>query len=126
MVVESVQLRKIAYARSGDKGSNANIGVIAYTPEGFAFLKEHLVEEKVKEFFSALGAKTVKRYLLPNLDAINFVLEGVLAGGGSLSLRTDAQGKALGQAILEMTLAVPEEKLIAMLRDCNKNEGQIV
>jgi hypothetical protein len=116
MIVEVIPLRKIAYARSGDKGSHANIGVLAYTPEGFSFLEEYLTEEKVKEFFTALNPKAVKRYPLPNLEAINFVLEGVLAGGGSLSLRIDSQGKALGQAILEMPISVPEEKLMAMLK----------
>lgn len=95
-------LRDIAYARSGDKGSNANIGVIAYTEDGYTFLKEFLTKERVHEFFNGLEIKGVKRYELPNLWALNFILEGALDGGGSRSLRIDAQGKALGQAILEM------------------------
>lgn len=98
-----MKLKDLAYARSGDKGANANIGVIAYNKEGYRFLKERLTEEKVAEYFSALGSRKVRRYELPKLLAFNFVLYGALDGGGSVSLRTDAQGKALGQAILQMT-----------------------
>lgn len=101
-------LGKIAHARSGDKGSSSNIGVIAYTPEGYAFLQKALTSDKVKNYFQGLGLQNVVRYELPNLGALNFVLEGALAGGGSRSLRIDAQGKALGQAILELELEVPE------------------
>lgn len=104
---EIIRLERIAYARSGDKGSSANIGVIAYKEKGFFFLKDYLVEEKVFNFFKPLGLSSVKRYELPNLWALNFILEGVLAGGGSRSLRFDSQGKALGQAILEMPIEIP-------------------
>lgn len=96
------RLKEIAYARSGDKGDNANIGVIAYKEEDYAFLKSFLTKERVQEYFKALGVKDVNRYELPNLWALNFVLLNALSGGGSLSLRTDSQGKALGQALLEM------------------------
>lgn len=95
-------LREMAYARSGDKGSHSNIGVIAYDEKGYLFLQEHLTAEKVAQFFQPLKPWKVMRYELPNLLALNFVLYGVLDGGGSVSLRIDAQGKALGQAILEM------------------------
>lgn len=115
MIIEKIHLRQIAYARSGDKGSSANIGVIAYTQEGFNFLREHLTKEVVHEFFLPLDPESTIRYELPNLWALNFLLYGVLAGGGSCSLRTDAQGKALGQAILEMSIKVPEDKLGMML-----------
>jgi hypothetical protein len=101
-----MKLKELAYARSGDKGSNANIGVIAYSRENYLFLKEHLTEGKVAQYFSCLGGRTVKRFELPNLLAFNFVLYGALDGGGSISLRTDAQGKALGQAILQMSFEV--------------------
>lgn len=104
MANEGLVVGELAYARSGDKGSNSNIGVIAYTPEGYAVLKELLTAEKVAVFFHQLGVTSVKRYELPNLGALNFMLEGALAGGGSRSLRIDAQGKALGQAILELKL----------------------
>jgi hypothetical protein len=115
MIIEIISLRQIAYARSGDKGSNANIGVIAYTHEGYVFLKEYLTAKRVEEFFKPLGVTMTKRYELPNLDALNFVLYGVLAGGGSRSLRIDSQGKALGQALLELPIQVPEERFFTML-----------
>ena len=101
-----MKLKELAYARSGDKGSNVNIGVIAYTHENYIFLKERLTEEMVASYFASLGIRRVKRYELPNLLAFNFMLYGALAGGGSVSLRIDAQGKALGQAILQMSLEV--------------------
>lgn len=97
-------LRKIAYARSGDKGSSVNIGVIAIDPNDYPFLAERLTEERVARFFKTLNPRAVRRYLLPNLHALNFILEGVLPGGGSLNLRVDAQGKTLGQALLELSL----------------------
>jgi hypothetical protein len=101
-----MKLKELAYARSGDKGSNVNIGVIARNKEDYLFLRERLTGEKVAQYFSALGIREVKRFELPNLLAFNFVLYGALEGGGSVSLRTDAQGKALGQAILQMSFEV--------------------
>ena len=109
MKTKTIPLREIAYARSGDKGCSANIGVIAYTEQGYALLKEHLTAAKVEDFFKTLGVRRTTRYELPNLWALNFVLEGILAGGGSRSLRTDAQGKALGQALLQMNLRIQGE-----------------
>ena len=106
-----VRLGEIAYARSGDKGSGANVGVIAHTPEGFAYLRKALPAARVERFFKQLGCGRVVRYELPNLHAFNFVLPGVLAGGASRSLRTDAQGKALGQALLELELDLSETDL---------------
>ena len=105
-----VRLGDIAHARSGDKGSSANVGVIAYTTDGFAFLRSALTEARVAEHFKPLGPTEVKRYELPKLEALNFVLTGILAGGGSRSLRVDAQGKALGQAILEIELPTDGER----------------
>lgn len=80
-------LKELAYARSGDKGSSANIGVIAYTEQDYRFLCEHLTADRVGDFFKCLAPRSVKRYELPNLWALNFVLTGVLDGGGSRSLR---------------------------------------
>lgn len=111
MIMETVHLREIAYARSGDKGADANIGIIAYTPEGYEFLNDFLTKDIVQGYFSPLGVKETIRYELPNLGALNFVLKGVLDGGGSRSLRIDAQGKTLGQALLEMPIQVPEKIL---------------
>ncbi|MBN9378753.1 MAG: hypothetical protein BGO14_07765 [Chlamydiales bacterium 38-26] len=97
-------LKDIAYARSGDKGSSANIGIVAYDLKGYEFLIKYLTAETVQNYFKTLGVASTIRYELPNLLALNFVLQGVLAGGGSRSLRIDAQGKVLGQALLEMEL----------------------
>src|SRR5690349_1233528 len=109
MTMAKVRLGDIAYARSGDKGSGANVGVIAASPAAYDVLRERLTAVAVEKFFEKLGARGVKRYELPNLGALNFVLPDVLGRGGSLSLRTDAQGKALGQQILEMTIDVPDD-----------------
>lgn len=114
--IARISLGSIAHSRSGDKGSNANIGVIAYTQAGYDLLKTDLTEKKVAEFFFALSPRKIIRYELPNLMAFNFVLEGVLEGGGSRSLRSDAQGKALGQAILEMPLLIPADLLEHVIR----------
>src|SRR6267378_1061513 len=106
-----IRLGEIAYARSGDKGSSGNVGVIARTPQGFAVLRSYLSAARVEKFFKPLGVGKVIRYELPNLGALNFILPGVLAGGASRSLRTDAQGKTLGQAILEMKLTITKTDL---------------
>ena len=113
--MKTLRLGQIAYARSGDKGSSANIGVIARTPSGFELLRSTLSAEKVKEFFELLGVDVVTRYELPNLGALNFVLTNILDGGGSVTLRNDAQGKALGQALLEMTLDVQDDAVVQLL-----------
>ena len=106
-----IRLGEIAYARSGDKGSSANVGVIARTPQGFAVLRSYLSAARVGKFFKPLGVRKVLRYELPNLGALNFLLPGILAGGASRSLRTDAQGKTLGQAILEMKFMITKRDL---------------
>ncbi len=105
----TVPLRSLAKARSGDKGAHANIGVIALEEEHFAKLKEVLTEERVAAYFAGLEPSAVQRYELPKLQALNFVLKGVLQGGGNSSLRIDAQGKALAQALLEMPIEMNED-----------------
>lgn len=117
-----VRLGEIACARSGDKGSGANVGVIAHTPEGFHYLREALSARRVGKFFKPLGLGKVVRHELPNLGAFNFILPGVLAGGASRSLRIDAQGKALGQALLEMELEI-SEKVLARCKPRRKNRS---
>src|SRR5436309_8777420 len=102
-----VSLSSIAHGRSGDKGNHANVAVIAYTPAGYAFLREFLTPRRVWEYFSALGPKQVVRYEVPNVLGLNFVLHDVLAGGASRSLRTDSQGKTLALALLQMSLDSP-------------------
>ncbi len=99
-----MKLIELATARSGDKGEHANIGVIARNLQAYEKLVANLTAEKVQEYFSSLKPEKVERFLLPNLCACNFVLHNVLKGGGSLNLHIDAQGKALGQALLEMEL----------------------
>jgi hypothetical protein len=106
--MSKVRLGTIAYARSGDKGAGANVGVIARTPADYDVLRRSLTAERVEAFFRPLGAGRVVRYELPNLGALNFILPNILDGGGSLSLRIDAQGKGLGQALLELELEIPE------------------
>lgn len=112
----TIPLRDIAFARSGDKGRGANIGVIAYTDAGYRFLVRELTTERVAKYLAPLGSLNTVRYELPNLMALNFVLPLVLGGGGSRSLRIDAQGKALGQALLQMPMEISDEELSQCLR----------
>jgi hypothetical protein len=100
----SVRLGDLAHARSGDKGNRANIGVVAFDPGGYAWLKEHLTEGLVADYLRPLGIGAVRRYELPRILGFNFVIEGALGGGASRSLRLDSQGKALAVALLEIRL----------------------
>jgi hypothetical protein len=106
-----VRLARIATARSGDKGAGSNVGVIARSDAAYAFLKEHLDAERVRAHRAKITAGSVKRYEADNLRLLNFLLEDSLGGGGSASLRTDAQGKTHGLAVLRMELDVPQEVL---------------
>ena len=99
-----VKLGDIAQARSGDKGDGSNVGIFAHSPEDYAFLKRELTAERVKAHFSKICLGEVDRYEADNLLALNFILHDSLGGGGSESLKTDAQGKTHGLAILEMEL----------------------
>lgn len=114
---QRVRLRRIAFARSGDKGDHANVGVAARSPVAFAWLREHLPAERVQRFFADLCRGGVERYELGGLRAFNFVLRHALGGGGTLSLRADHQGKTLGQALLTLELDVPESVLAATPAD---------
>ncbi len=109
-----IRLGDIAHGRSGDKGNHANIGLIAFTAAGGAFLETHVTAELVRQYFRDLNPEKVERFALPKLFAFNFVLKNVLGGGASDSLRTDTQGKALATALLEMQLPDPDN-LAAML-----------
>lgn len=108
-----IRLGEIAHARSGDKGSGATLGIIAYTKQGYDVLRDTLTAAAMEAYFKPMGAVGVKRYEVPNLHVLNFVLPEVLAGGGSRSLRLDAQGKAVGQVALEMTIDVPANRVDA-------------
>jgi hypothetical protein len=95
-----IQLRQIAHARSGDKGDTANIGLIALKPEYYPILVEQVTAERVKQHFTGICKGAVERYELPNLKALNFLLHESLGGGGTISLKTDPQGKTLSSALL--------------------------
>ncbi|HEX2960432.1 MAG: hypothetical protein ACM3UR_02420 [Bacteroidota bacterium] len=101
-----IKLRDIAHGRSGDKGDAANIGVIAYDDKGFEILQKYLTAEKVKEHFKGICQGKVERFELPNLRALNFLLHETLGGGGTVSLKHDAQGKTLAAALLRMELDI--------------------
>jgi hypothetical protein len=108
----ALHLYDIAYARSGDKGSGANIGVVVRDPNLYPLLETWLTVERVQSYFAPLEPGPVRRYCLPNLYAVNFVLPQILQGGGSRNLRIDAQGKALGQVLLEMPLDDEAQSLL--------------
>lgn len=101
-----IKLRDICHGRSGDKGDAANIGIIAYDDKGYEIIKEHLSAEKVKEHFNGICFGDVERYEMPNIRALNFLLHNTLGGGGTVSLKHDAQGKTLAAALLRMELEV--------------------
>jgi hypothetical protein len=109
--VTRVQLHRLAHARSGDKGDTANIGVIAYTPRIYRFLKDHLTADRVADHFSGMIEGPVERFALDNLGALNFLLHGALDGGGTMSLMTDAQGKVYSTALLRLELDVSGDVL---------------
>jgi hypothetical protein len=103
-----VQLLRLAHARSGDKGDTANVGVIARRPEWYPLLARELTVARVTHHFSGMITGGVERFELPNLNALNFLLHGALDGGGTLSLKTDAQGKVYSTAMLRMVIDVPD------------------
>jgi hypothetical protein len=105
-----VRLLDIAHARSGDKGDTANVGIIALKPEWFPILERELPENRVADHFRGMINGGVQRYVLPNLRALNFLLHGALDGGGTLSLKTDAQGKVYSTALLRMVLDVNDDE----------------
>ena len=101
-----VRLLDVAHARSGDKGDTANVGLIALRPEWYPLLAEHVTRDRVAEHFRGAITGDVVRFELPNLSALNFLLHGALGGGGTLSLKTDAQGKVYSTALLRLVLDV--------------------
>jgi hypothetical protein len=103
-----LQLRWIAHARSGDKGDTANVGLIALEPEYYPVLRREVTTARVTRHFKGM-VTGVERFELPNLNALNFLLYGALDGGGTISLKTDAQGKVYSTALLRMEIPVPPE-----------------
>lgn len=108
----TVPLSRVAHARSGDKGDIANIGVIAWRPEYYPILVREVTGDRVLNYFADRVRGPVERYELHNLGALNFVLRGALGGGGTVSLRVDAQGKTLASALLGMEIEINERELI--------------
>ena len=107
--MKTISLADVAYARSGDKGDGSNVGVVAYDAASFDLIKSELTVERVKSHFKEICKGDVDRYEADNLLALNFILHDSLGGGGSESLKTDAQGKTHGLGILYMTLEVPDD-----------------
>ncbi|HEX4771114.1 MAG TPA: hypothetical protein VH351_09805 [Bryobacteraceae bacterium] len=107
----NVPLSRIAHARSGDKGDVSNIGVIAIRERYYPLILREVTGERVKQHFGPLVEGPVSRYELPNLYAVNFIMEGALDGGGTVSLRVDAQGKTFGAALLRLPIEVSEHEL---------------
>ena len=105
-----VRLVDIAHARSGDKGDTANIGLIALKPEWYAILDKYVTRDRVAEHFAGQIHGAVVRFELPNLGALNFLLHGALDGGGTLSLKTDAQGKVYSTALLRLVIDVADDE----------------
>lgn len=104
-----VKLEQVAHARSGDKGDASNVGLIANSPELYRALGGQVTGERVKEHFRGLCRGPVERFEVPNLNAWNFILHDSLGGGGTESLKTDAQGKTHAQGLLAMEVEVPDE-----------------
>ena len=103
-----VRLLDICHARSGDKGDTANIGLIARKQEHYPLIKKYVTAEAVKKHFGGICRGRVERHELPNLWALNFLLHEALGGGGTKSLKNDAQGKTLSSALLRMEIDIEE------------------
>ena len=103
-----ILLGQIAHARSGDKGSSSNVGLMFYCDDIYDWAKTYITETRVKEHFNSIVKGDVKRYEMDNLLAFNFILNDSLGGGGSESLLNDAQGKTHGQALLLMEVELPD------------------
>ena len=99
-----IQLKEICHGRSGDKGDAANIGLIAYNKDSYELIKKEVTAEKVQKYFKDICLGEVLRYEMPNINALNFMLNKTLGGGGTVSLNLDAQGKTLASALLKMEI----------------------
>ncbi len=106
--MRKIRLIDIAHGRSGDKGDAANVGLIAYDDEGYEIIKKYVTAERVKKHFEGICFGKVERFELPNIRALNFLLHNTLGGGGTVSLKHDAQGKTLAAALLRMELEIDD------------------
>ena len=100
-----MKLREIAHSRTGDKGNISNISVIAYDAKDYPLLLAQVTAARVKAHFAGIVAGEVVRYELPNLSALNFVMDQALGGGVTRSLALDAHGKSLSSALLDLDIA---------------------
>ncbi len=107
-----VALHEVAHSRAGDKGNRSNISVIPYRAEALLFLEEQLTEARVRQAFAHKGATAVRRYVLPLLGAMNFVIDGALEGGVNSSLNLDGHGKALSYLMLSIPVRVPPHLVV--------------
>jgi len=105
-----MKLREIAHSRTGDKGNISNISVIAYDQKHFSLLKEQVSADRVKAHFAGVVEGSVVRYELPNIAALNFVMDQTLGGGVTRSLALDAHGKSLSSALLDLEIVPPQDK----------------
>jgi len=107
--VKTLPLYAMAHARSGDKGDGSNVGILAYDRRGYEILLDWLTPERVKAHFAGIVMGEVRRYEMANLLGLNFILNDSLGGGGSASLKSDAQGKTHGMALLRIRVEVPDD-----------------
>jgi hypothetical protein len=117
---EKISLSEIAHGRSGDKGNHANIAVIAYTRSGYDWLRGFLTADVVAKYFAPMKPSSVERFDAANVYGLNFVLNDILAGGASRSLRIDTQGKTLALTLLQMPIEMPAN-LDTMVRPREKS-----
>jgi hypothetical protein len=107
--VPEIPLHALAHARAGDKGDRLNLSLVAYAPELYPLLRDEVTEDVVRDLFAHRRPTAVKRYLLPKLAAMNFVLDGVLDGGVTQALNLDSHGKTLSFHLLGLKIAVPDD-----------------
>jgi hypothetical protein len=105
--MNNIALYDLAHARTGDKGNHANISLIAYKNEDYAWLVDQVTPERVAAHFGARRPSEVRRYLLPSIGAMNFVMHDVLDGGVNDSLNLDMHGKSLAFHLLTLTIQKP-------------------
>ena len=107
--MRTIPLYAMAHPRSGDKGDASNVGVLAYDDRGYGILRDWLTPARVKDHFAGIVLGEVERFEMANLRALNFILHDSLGGGGSASLKNDAQGKTHAMALLRILVEVPDD-----------------
>ena len=110
--LKRTRLHEIAHARAGDKGNRSNISLIPYHPDAYPILLEQVTEKSVLKLFANKGATKVTRYELPNLPALNFVIDDALEGGVNSALNIDQHGKTLSYLLLTMPIHAPSHFLV--------------